>query len=279
MTMKITPLGAHAGAEVTGIDLSKPVDEATRQALNDALAEYACLAVRDQDYPPADYMQAVTVFGEPVPQNFTDLNLEGFPLINIVSSKHTDAEGKPIMRGARWHTDHTNRECPPKCTILYAVALPDKGGATGVANMRAAYEALPEEFKKRIDGLKTVNVNQGRAAARVSPKGTALEKKKPSTPHVHPLVRTHPDSGRKAIYYHDVKTDYIEGMTPDDTRELLREISETAIKDEFIYKHQWRPGDMLVIDNRQALHQAYHDYDRSQLRQFHRILIGGDRPF
>jgi len=278
MTMQITPLGDHTGAEVTGIDLSQDVSAEDAKKLNEALAEYACLVVRDQDYTPEDYMKATNIFGPPYPQNFTELNLEGYPFINIVSSMHKEPDGKLNKRGSRWHTDHTNHECPPKCTILYAVSLPDKGGATGVCNMRAAYDALPEDFKKRIDSLQTANVHYGRAAARPSLKGKKLQEESQMKPIIHPLVRTHPESGNKAIYYHDVKTDYIVGMSPEDTRELLLEISETAVKDEFIYKHAWKLGDMLVIDNRQALHQAYHDYDRSQLRQFYRILTEGDRP-
>ena len=279
MTMAITPLGEHTGAEVTGIDLNKSVTEADKKALNKALADYACLVVRDQQYTPEDYMVATSIFGAPYPQNFTELNLDGYPFINIVSSKHIDPDGKPNTRGSRWHTDHTNHECPPKCTILYAIALPDQGGNTGVVNMRAAYEALPDDFRKRIDGLQTANVHYGRAAARTSLKGIELQKTDKMKPIIHPLIRTHPESGKKAIYYHDVKTDYIVGMSPEETKELLQEIAETAIKDEFIYKHPWKMGDMLVIDDRQALHQAYHDYDRSQLRQFYRILTEGDRPY
>ncbi|MGY8991740.1 MAG: TauD/TfdA dioxygenase family protein [Rhodospirillales bacterium] len=279
MAMQITPLGEHTGAEVTGIDLNKGVTEAEKKELNKALADYACLVVRGQNYTPDDYMTATAVFGEHYKQNFTDLNLDGYDFINVVSSNHKDPDGKPNTRGSRWHTDHTNHECPPKCTILYAVSLPEQGGNTGVCNMRAAYDGLPDEFKERIDGLKTVNVHYGRAAARSSILGEKIQKQGNSVPHIHPLVRTHPESGKKAIYYHDVKTDYIVDMTPEETRELLQEISDTAIKPDYIYKHAWKMGDMLVIDDRQALHQAYHDYDRSQHRQFYRILTAGDKPF
>ena len=224
-------------------------------------------------------MKATSVFGDHFSQNFSDLNLDDYPFINIVSSKHKDTDGTPNTRGSRWHTDHTNHECPPKCTILYAMSLPDKGGNTGVCNMRAAFEGLADDFKERIDGLQTVNVHYGRAAARPSIRGKEIQKQGKSVPQIHPLVRTHPESGKKAIYYHDVKTDTIVGMTPEDTKDLLQEILDTAIKADYIYKHAWKLGDMLVIDDRQAMHQAYHDYDRSQHRQFYRILIEGDKPF
>lgn len=279
MAMQITPLGEHTGAEVTGIDLNKGATDAEKKELNKALADYACLVVRGQDYTPDDYMKATSVFGDPYPQNFSDLNLDGYPFINIVSSLHKDSDGTLNTRGSRWHTDHTNHECPPKCTILYAVSLPDKGGNTGVCNMRAAFEGLPGDFRKRIDGLETVNVHYGRAAARPSIRGKEIQKQGKSVPQIHPLVRTHPESGKKAIYYHDVKTDTIVGMTPEDTKDLLQEISDIAIKPDYIYKHAWKLGDMLVIDDRQAMHQAYHDYDRSQHRQFYRILTEGDKPY
>ncbi len=278
MGMQITPLGEHTGAEVTGIDLNQPVDHATKKKLNQALVDYACLVVRDQDYTPDDYMNAVSVFGEPAVQYFDELSLPDYPMINIVSSHHKDTNGKPNMRGSSWHTDQTNHERPPKCTILYAIELPDKGGDTGVCNMSAAYEALPGAFKERINKLKTVNVFYGRAAVGSSIMGQKLQNEREFDPHIHPLVRTHPESGKKAIYYNDNKTDTFVGMTPEDTRVLLKEISDLAIKPEFIYRHNWRKGDMLVCDNRQAMHQAFHDYDRSQHRLFHRIILEGDRP-
>ena len=279
MTMKITPLGAHIGAEVTGIDLAKPVAEADRVALNQALVDHVALAIRDQEYGPEDFLAAAGVFGTPFPQNFTDFNLPDAPLINIVSSRHTDKKGKRILRGASWHTDHTNRDCPPKCTVLYAVQLPSSGGDTGVCNMRAAYEALPDAVKARLADAKTCNVHEGRAADRESPKGRELEAKEKSVPIFHPIVRTHPESGRKALWFHPVKTDYVTGYSPEETRVLLRDLLASAVKPEFVYRHKWRKGDMLIWDNRQAMHQAYHDYDPAEHRMMYRLLLEGDRPF
>ncbi len=279
MALQITPLGETIGAEVTGIDLSSPISDADRQSLNRALVDHVALAIRDQDYTPADFVAAAGVFGQPMAQNFSDFNLPDEPLINIVSSKHTDNRGKRILRGSSWHTDHTNRECPPKCTVLYAVQLPDTGGDTGVCNMAAAYESLPDATRKKIDGAQTANVNQGRAAVRESPKGLELEAKKKSVPIFHPLVRTHPENGRKALWFHTVKTDYVTGFTPEETRTLLQDLLATAVKPEFVYRHKWHKGDMLIWDNRQAMHQAYHDYDPGQHRMLYRLLLEGDRPF
>jgi taurine dioxygenase len=276
--MKISPLGPCIGAEVTNIDLAKPISEEDRKALNAALVHHVALVIRDQAYSPEDYVKAAAVFGTPIPQNFSDFNLPEEPLINIVSSGHTDRNGKRILRGSTWHTDHTNRECPPKCTVLYAIQLPSAGGDTGVCNMAAAYAALPDEITLKIDGAKTANVNQGRAAVRESPKGQELEARKKSVPVFHPLVRTHPENGRKALWFHTVKTDYVTGFTPDETRDLLADILEKGIKPAFVYRHRWQKGDMLIWDNRQAMHQAYHDYDPAEHRKLYRLLLEGDRP-
>lgn len=277
--MRITPLGRHAGAEVTGIDLSGSVPEEARKTLNEALVEHVALVIRDQRYTPSDFVKAAGVFGQPMPQDYSDFNLPDEPLINVVSSRHTDKAGKRILRGATWHTDHTNRECPPKCTVLYAVKLPRAGGDTGVCNMRAAYEALPKETRAKLEGAKTANLHVGRATNRASPKGEELQAKRQAPPVFHPVVRTHPESGARALWFHTVKTDYVTGYTPEDSRALLMGLLETAIKPEFVYRHRWRAGDMLIWDNRQTMHQAYHDYDPAEHRMLYRILLEGDRPF
>jgi taurine dioxygenase len=261
--MKITKLGEYCGAEVTDIDLREPQDAATIKALNDALSEHVAIVVRDQDFTPQQYVEAGKLFGNAFPQNFTDLNHPDAPLINIVSNQHTDKDGKTFARGDRWHTDHTNHECPPKCTVLYAIELPDEGGPTAICPMHKVYETLPDDLRAKVDGRETVNVNLGRASPRSSPKAIEAEKRKKSVPINHPLVRTHPENGRKALYFHPIKTDYVTGYTPEETKELLADIMMHGIKEEYVYYHQWRKGDMLVWDNRQALHRAVHNYDPS----------------
>jgi taurine dioxygenase len=279
MAMQINKLGEHLGAEITGIDLREPQDDATVAALNKALSDYVAIVVRDQDFTPAEYVEAAKVFGEAFPQNFEDYNHPDAPLINIVSNKWKDENGKMLRRADQWHTDHTNHECPPKCTVLYAVELPDEGGPTAICNMQKVYEHLPQHLKDKIDGRETVNVNQGRAAIRSSPKALKREAQEKSIPINHPLVRTHPENGGKAIFFHPIKTDYVTGYTPEETRELLVDLMIEGIKEEYVYYHRWKPGDMLLWDNRQAMHRAVHDYDPNQRRELYRLLIEGDRPF
>src|SRR5215470_18784171 len=192
--MTVTRLTPQIGAEVTGIDLRRPVDAETRRRLNAALVDGVALVVRDQDFTPEQYLAAVSLFGEPMEQHFTQYALPGCPLVHEVSNRHTDKTGKRVKHGDGWHTDHTNHVRPPKYTSLYAVALPSAGGDTGVVNMRAGYEALPEPMKQKIEGMKTVNVFQGSASARSGPSADAQAEHKPE-PVLQPLVRTNPDNG------------------------------------------------------------------------------------
>src|SRR5439155_26677626 len=150
-TLKITPLHPSLGAEVAGVDLSKPIDAPTRQTLDRALADHLALVLRDQSLTPAQYLAAASVFGPPMEQHYSQHHMPDFPLIGMVWHRNGQRPAE------RWHTDHTNRERPPAATILYGVEIPSAGGGTSVANMRAAYQALPEEERRRLDGLQTVN--------------------------------------------------------------------------------------------------------------------------
>src|SRR5690348_14691183 len=159
-TMKITKVKEHIGAIVTGIDLGQPIDEATRKKLYDAAVDNVVLVIRGQAHlTPAQLQRAAELFGELMEDQNRRYLVDGFPLISVLDNFHKDSQGNPAKPGknSTWHTDHTNQELPPKFTMLYAVAVPDKGGATSVCNSRAAYEALPEDLKQKITGMKTEN--------------------------------------------------------------------------------------------------------------------------
>jgi len=279
--MKITKLKEHIGAEVTGIDLRQPVDEATRQRLNDAVAENVALVIRDQHLEPAELQRAAELFGELMEDQNRMYLVDGFPLISVLSNRFKNSKGGPakVGKNATWHTDHTNQEFPPKFTMLYPIHLPDSGGGTSVCNMRAAYEALPADLREKITPMKTENTLISSARFAISNPDILkeqLESKKPPT--VQPLVRTHPETGTKAIWFHKSKTERIIGMEPQETQDFLEELLEVAIKPEFAYVHEYRLGDLLIIDNRSAMHKAGFDYDHSQHRMLYRILVRGDRP-
>ena len=277
--MKVSPFSPLIGAEVTGIDLRKPIDAETRHQLNAALVDNVALVIRDQDFTPEQYLAAVSLFGEPMPQHFTQYALPDCPLVHEVSNRHKDKSGQRVKHGAGWHTDHTNRAVPPSFTALYAVELPASGGGdTGVINTRAAYAALAPEMRRKIEGLETVNVFQGSAAKKKSFRNEVKTKAITDAPVVHPLIRTVPETGGKAIYMHQGKVENFVGMSPEASHELIAELLEQALKPEFIYRHKWRLGDLFIWDDRASMHQAYTDYDLKENRVLYRVVAGAERP-
>ncbi len=276
--MKLTQLSPNIGAEITGIDLREPVDGETRRFLNAAVVDNVALVIRDQDFTPEQYLAAVSLFGEPMDQHFTQYALPQCPLVHEVSNRHKDKSGKRVKHGAGWHTDHTNHVRPPKNTSLYAVALPSSGGDTAVVNMRAGYDALPDDIKQKIQDMKTVNVFQGSASAQYSGQSADAQQERKPEPVLQPLVRTNPDNGKKALYFHPVKTENIVGMSAEASQALLDDLLDRSIKDEFVYRHKWRKGDMLIWDNRAAMHRAYFDYDPEEFRLLYRVLVRGEVP-
>lgn len=205
-SMNIEKVKEHIGAIVTGIDLAQPIDATTRKTLYDAAVENVVLVMRGQAHlAPGQLQAAGEMFGELMEDQNRRYLVDGFPLISVLDNRHTDSKGQQAKVGANatWHTDHTNQELPPKFTILYAVAVPDKGGATSVCNARAAYEALPDEVKRTIDGALTENTLISSARMKTGNPDIVKaqrEAKKPST--VHPLVRTHPETGTRAVWFH-----------------------------------------------------------------------------
>jgi len=278
--LTINRLGQHAGAEALGVDLRTPLDAETRKRLNDALVEHVALVIRDQTLDAESFLTAMRNFGEPVEQNFTAFRDKDVPFVNRISNTFPNKAGERVYHSNYWHTDHANREEPPSYTALYALELPKSGGGdTGVVNMRAAYEALPDALKARIDGLKTVNVFQGSASTKKSARYAVSPRAIEDKPVIHPLIRTHPENGSKAIYMHQGKVENFVGMTPEDSQALIRDLLETAIQPDFIYRHQWRLGDLLVWDDRASMHMAYANYDLNETRTLYRLLIKGDRPY
>jgi taurine dioxygenase len=263
----IRPLHAALGAEVSGIDLSQPVDGPTRQALSRALADHLALVFHDQSLTLLQYLAAASAFGPPMEQHYSQHNMPDHPLIGLIWHRNGQQPAE------RWHTDHTNRERPPAATILYGVEIPSDGGGTSVASMRAAYAALPEDERRRLESHTTFNsLDSGRTDTRQE------DREKYGAPIAHPMVRTHPVHGSRAVYFHISKVTHIDGMTPEASRAYMSDLLERMIRPEITYHHAWRKGDVLVIDNRATMHRAHGDYDRRQSRVLWRIIVEGDRP-
>lgn len=278
MSISLNPLSSALGVEATGIDLTAPIAAADLSAMQDALRENLVMVVRDQKLNPEQFMDAARLFGDLMAQHLTKILMPEHPEIVVLDSRQSDKnrEGQAIPTGSRaWHTDHTNHARPPKMTMLYAVKLPSKGGDTSFANMQAAYEGLPAEERNKLDPMITVNVIEQDTGNVGDDARQALSK----APQRHPLIRTHPETGKKAIYVHPGKTERIDGMTPDDSRAFIQDLLARAITPDVTYRHKWQPGDLLLWDNRATLHIAHRDYDASEGRIMHRVILEGDVPF
>jgi taurine dioxygenase len=278
MAINITPLSNALGAEVTGIDLRKPITEEDRAALNAALPEHLVLVIRDQKLEePDDFITASRNFGETMDQYLTEFLMKDHPEICVIDSREAPIRpnGTPRLVGSNhWHTDHTNTEEPPKATVLFAVKLPSSGGTTGFADMRKAYAALPEEERARLDGMTTVN-KLIEEPAYVS----ADSQKAYSKPCIHPLIRTHPETGEKAIWVGQAKCESIDDMDPEETQDFITDLLARTVQPAVTYIHEWSPGDLVIWDNRASLHKAFADYDHTEGRVMYRIILKGDKPF
>lgn len=278
----VTPLKPAIGAEITGVDLTQPVDAAVRQALYDAVVENVAVVIRNQTFTPAQFAAAAELFGELMPDQLKTNLVEGLPLVSILDNfeKNSKGEQAKAPKNATWHTDHTNKERPPKFTFLYAVAIPSKGGGTSIVNMNAAYEALPAARRAELAGLQTANQRVSSARFANANPDTVAEQARLAEPlMIHPLVRTHPDRGTKAIWFHTGKTETVTDLDPYETQAFLQDLLNEAIKDEFTYTHNWTLGDMLIVDNRTAMHKAGADYDMREHRKLYRTMVQGDRPY
>jgi alpha-ketoglutarate-dependent taurine dioxygenase len=273
----VTPLTDHTGAEVVGIDFTQPVDPETRTTLDRAFTEHHVLVMRDQHFTPDEFKAAMQMFGELQPHDKKEQHVPGHPDIHYVSNDMI-VNGKRFIPGETFHTDHSNLPRPPKATALFAVALPSSGGDTQYVNMRSAYDDLAEATKQKLVGLKAVHVYQSRYSPRALSGLNEESRRSLAPPGVHPLVRTHPENGRKALYLNPVRMESIIGMEDTDALALIDELMRHATQEKYEYRHKWRDGDWVLWDNRSVMHQANGDYDMSERRYLYRLMLKGEAP-
>jgi taurine dioxygenase len=274
----VRPLSLHTGAEITGVDLSGPIDKQTCNGLNQAFLNYSVIAIRDQNLNAPRFLEAMKIFGEIFLQHNPRFAVPECPQIHYISNQDKFEDGRVYIPGEGYHTDHSNDIEPPKATALYAVRLPKSGGDTQFVNMYKAYEALPEEMKMRIEGLQARHVYQSKYSARKLPSLAEARKKIASGSVVHPIVRTHPGTGRKAIYINPIRIEEIVGMPEQQALRLLDELLEHATQEKFQYRRKWQAGDVVIWDNRCLMHKANGDYPVSEVRYLYRVTLKGDRP-
>jgi taurine dioxygenase len=257
-----TPLTPAIGAEVSGIDLSRPLDEATFQAIRQLCLERCVLLFRGQSIDPVTHVAFTRRCGEAlVIPYLKPLHHPGHPEIVVVPNM-----GKANTLTEQWHSESSFLPNPPCYTVLAAKELPSVGGDTMFANQYLAYDTLSPTLRELIAGLRAWHrgVRPGSAAAAQGATG-------PQT--CHPVVLTHPDTGRKALFVNRAYTFCFDGMTEAESRGLLEYLLEHSSRPEFTYRHRWAAGDVLMWDNRSAIHYAIHDHGDAT-RVMHRTITG-----
>jgi taurine dioxygenase len=278
--MEVIPTKGALGARIEGLDRSQIAWPAVASALRKALADYLLLEVPGVPMTPRETRDLAAVFGKPRPQLLRYKRSGEVPEVSVmVSTLMADGTtDKTALRSEDWHTDDSYFATPAKATLLHSIDIPSHGGNTWFCNMRAAYEALPDATKKRIDGRRAIHAYDTVRARNRPSQRTAQEIAE--TPDVeHPLVRTHPDNGTKALYLNFNRLDRIVGMERAESDTLLDELAAHCRKPEFHYAHKWTVGDAVIWDNRATMHRVDVDYPMGEKRVMQRVLIEGDRPF
>jgi taurine dioxygenase len=246
--------------------------------LNQAFVDRSVLIIRDQTLTPAQMLTAVELFGSVFHQHNTKFALPACPQIHYISNQDRFPDGTRYIPGEGWHTDHSNDTSPPKATVLHAVTLPDTGGDTQFANMAAAYEALSQTTKDRLAELMAIHVYQSSHSARKLMGLSDQNKQRVPNAVLHPIVRTHPENGRRSIYINPIRIEGIVGMDHKEALPLLDELLAHGTRETFQYRHVWRQGDLVLWDNRCLLHKANGDYDMNQTRYLYRVMLQGSVP-
>lgn len=278
MDVTFKPLSPHTGVAVEGVDLSQPIADELRRELYGAFLKSSVLVVRGQDLDPDQTLDAARLFGEPFPQHNTRFQLKDNPEIHYISNQDRYPTGERYIPGAGYHTDHSNAAVPPKATILHAKELPSFGGDTQFVNMGYAYETLPPETQAAIDGRMAEHLYQASHSARKLVGLTTKRKQEIEESVIHPLVRTHGETGRRALYINPIRIERIVDMADAEALPLLVQLLAHATQPAHEYRHRWQAGDFVMWDNRNLLHKANADYDMDERRYLYRLMLKGERP-
>jgi taurine dioxygenase len=278
----VTPIAGACGAEIHGMDISQDLSDEAIQAIRTALLDHLVVFFRDQDLTPDQHVAFGRRFGELNIDRFV-VPMEGHPEIMVVLKEADET----LNFGKVWHSDTTFQEEPAMGSILYGVEIPPYGADTMWANQYLAYETLSDGMKAMLEGLRAVHT------ARAGYGKAALDKRFDSIKRSmkirrdqedlaesevsHPIVRTHPETGRKALYVNAAYTDRIEGMTVDESKPILDYLYARCVRPEFTCRFGWSKGAVAFWDNRSAQHYPINDYNGFR-REMHRVTVCGDRP-
>jgi taurine dioxygenase len=284
--LTIKPLTGACGAEIEGVDLTRPLDAGVKQALRHALRDHLVIYMADQDVTREQHLAFAETFG-PVMRIPHILSVEGCDDVQIVRRDATDKEA--YVTGGNWHTDSTYLECPPGAVVMRGITIPDAGGDTLFANTYLAYEALSPAMQRLLSSLKAVHSaswlfgseaqkrHKGYSHAKAYAYVKEMDISAGDKEVVHPVVCTHPETGRKNVYVNRVYVRRFEGMTEDESRPILQFLFDHLARPEFTCRVRWRKNQMLVWENRFSMHRAIGDYPGKD-RYLERVTVGGPRP-
>ena len=269
------PVAGALGAEISGVDLSQPISAESYQQIRSLLVEYQVIFFRNQDIEPAHQKNLADLFG-PLQTHPAYATVEGFPAITILES----TADKPTLI-EKWHTDMTFRLHPPMGTMLCSRIVPERGGDTQFANMTTAYDALSATMRSFLDGLTAVHdFAHGFRESLAEPGGRErLQQALDDNPPVeHPVIRTHPESGRKLIFVNELFTTHIVDLSAAESQQILSFIYNHIKTPEFCCRFQWSENALAFWDNRSTQHKPVNDYFPEH-RLMQRITIDGDKPY
>ena len=297
--ISVKKLGRHLGAEIAGVDLSRPLDDRTFGEISTAFFEHQVVVFRDQQITPPQQIAFTRRFGELEQHVRKEHRLGGYPEILVVSNV-LDERGRAIGvqdAGRFWHSDLSYKQVPSLLSALYAHEVPARNGvvlgATSFASTIAAYAALPEELQRRLQGLRNVHSyryyrakNRQAQEAERSRGGRTVQEYVPSNEQMAsvpdaevPIVRTHPVTGRKGLFINAAHSSRIVGLPEGESAALLARLCGHIVQAEFRHEHQWRAGDLLMWDNAAVQHKANFDYDLPLRRLMHRTTVRGSAPY
>lgn len=283
MSLNMEPLSDNLAVAITGVDLAKELNAELFEEIVDIFVRKQVVVFRDQHIEPQHQLAFSRRFG-PLEMLFDDdQRVPGFPEIAILSNEMVDGKFIGVVAaGDFWHSDQSYRKQPSLATMLYAHKIPKIGGDTEFADMHGAYESLPEEIKKLIAGRMGIHQRSKLGNPRVAVTragGEEYYQRKATKNVLHPMVRTHPVTGRKGLYVSPRFTVGIEGMADAEAQPLLDTLFAYQTAPSNVYRHKWTLGDFVMWDNRSLNHQACGGYAMDDIRLMHRTSTIGDAPF
>lgn len=276
---EVVPCQGPLGARIEGLDRGRAGEPETAALLNRALAEHLLVVVPGERMVPAETLAFAKAFGTPRTQLLRYKRSGEVPEVSVmVSTLMADGTtDKTAIRAEDWHTDDSYFAVPAKATLLHGIEIPSRGGSTWFCSMHSVYEALPATLRQRIDGMRAIHgYDTPRARNRPSAR---TPQEIAETPDVeHPLVRTHPETGRKAVYLNPNRLDRIVGLERAESDALLDALADEARKPQHHFGHVWQAGDIVIWDNRATMHRVVNDYPLGEARIMQRVLIEGEKP-